>query len=113
MNDVEEIAVLLQIGATVAALWALLCRMNVMTLDTLPAVRHQHGTLFAGLCFSLVLPGHAGHAALALGVLGFLVFSTHRWRFSAPEDVSSSRPVPLDELNEDQLETLWRRGQGR
>ena len=64
---------------------ALLCRLSAMSRETTPAgVRQQHAGLFAALVLSLALPGPAGQAVLALGVLQYLAHGASRWAFGVP-----------------------------
>ncbi len=85
MTTFEDGAAALLLVATVGAAAALLCRLSAMSGDTTPAsVRRQHAGLFGALVLSLALPGSAGQAVLALGVLQFLAHSATRWAFGPP-----------------------------
>lgn len=94
-----EYATMTQIACTLAAMWSIVCRMNLMTSETLPMVRAQHAGLFAALSFSLALPAPIGHAVLAAGVFAYLAAGMHRWRHGAPSE-TESKPMPLDPLGE-------------
>ncbi len=93
---VSQVAVVAQVVATLMAIWALYCRINKMNRHTPREVRHQHAVLLGFLVFSLVLPGAAGAACVAVGVAAFLAYSTHRWRGGAPGEVAS-KPAPFDD----------------
>lgn len=94
---------LLTFLATVAAMWALLCRLNAMDKGTPRLVRNQHVALFAGLVMSLVLPSEWAHLALLAGVLAFLAASAHRWRFGSPLAAPFAGTSPLPEIDDRML----------
>lgn len=93
--DAAKLAAVIQIVATLGAVFALFCRVAKMSIETPPEVRHQHAVLLGGLVFSLVLPGELGRASMAAGVALFLAYSTHRWRFGPPAEIAS-RPGEFD-----------------
>lgn len=77
----------LTLAFVLAAVWAVLCRVNAMQ----KGVTHwpifvQHAALGLGLFASLLLPADWGRAALAAGVFVFLAMGAHRWRHGAPAD---------------------------
>lgn len=91
-----ELFVAMQFACTVAACWALVCRLSMMSGKTLKEVRRQHASLLAALLFSLVLPAPFNGAVLALGVVAFLAYSSRRWhRPEMREHIT--KPADLDE----------------
>lgn len=85
-----ETLLVVQAVCTVMAMFSIICRAAKMTRATPGLVRWQHGVLFAGLSFSLVLPAVAGNAALAMGALGWLTLSAHRWRYGVPAEIAAA-----------------------
>ena len=85
MTTWDDAAIALQMVATVGAAAALLCRLSAMDGATTPAsIRRQHAGLFGALVLSLALPGQAGQAVLAIGVLQYLAHGATRWAFGPP-----------------------------
>lgn len=83
-----------QMVLTIGAAYRTLARLAAMDGATTPVeARRQHAGLFAGLVMSLALPGPAGQAALAGGVLLYLTYSSARWRFVPPWE---NDPPPSD-----------------
>lgn len=80
----DDIATYARIGATLAALFILVCRLNAMDAATPRAVAWQHEGLACALVLSLVLPRDAAAALLAAAVAGFLAASSRRWRGGPP-----------------------------
>lgn len=75
--------------ATLGALYSVLKHLSVMDGPTTHwSVRYQHVALFAGLLFSLTLPGDAGFVALPISVFLFFCFSAPRWDHGAPWEKS-------------------------
>lgn len=78
----------------VAALWAVLCRINHMQYGvTRDSVFVQHAALAAGLFSALVLPAEYALPALAAGVFVFLLMGASRWKHGAPQGISKPRPI--------------------
>lgn len=87
---------------TIGSAYRTLARLAAMDGATTPVhARRQHAGLFAGLVMSLALPGVAGQAALAAGVLLYLTHSQARWRFVPPWEANRpprewSEPPPSE-----------------
>ncbi len=78
-------AVALNTALTLAAVWAVLCRINALQHGaTDPRVFVQHAALGLGLFGSLLLPADWGRVAIAAGVFAFLAIGASRWRNGAP-----------------------------
>ena len=78
----------------IAAMWSVLCRINLMKHGTTkPAVFAQHAALAMGLACGLLLPPPYAKLAMSAGVLVFLLAGSKRWRFGAPQ--GTSKPDPL------------------
>lgn len=78
----------------IAAIWSVLCRINLMKHGhTKPAVFWQHAALAMGLACGLLLPLAYAKAAMALGVLVFLLAGSSRWRYGAPHGVSKPHSI--------------------
>lgn len=77
-----------------AGMFVIVCRLNAMSAATRFVVRVQHGLLFAGLLWSLVVPWDVAAAPVCAGVVAFLMLSAGRWRNGAPE--GTTRPGALD-----------------
>ncbi len=86
---------LLTFAVTAAAIGILICRLAKMSAYTLRAVRYQHASLCGCLFFSLVVPADWQGATTGLGIVVYFMFSTHRWRVTAPG--ATTGPMPLDE----------------
>ncbi len=81
----------------VAALWAVICRINHMKHRvTKDSVFLQHSALAAGLLGALILPAEYAMLALASGVTVFLLVGAARWKDGAPKGIN--RPSPLNPL---------------
>jgi len=82
----------------IAAIWSVLCRINLMKPgETRPVVFWQHAALAMGLACGLLLPPPYAKTAMALGVLLFLLAGASRWRFGAPEGTTKPDPInPID-----------------
>ncbi len=78
----------------VSGMVSVICRLKAMSMHTKAAVRWQHGLLFAGLLWSLLVPKE--HAALPVlgGVVAFLLLSADRWRSGPP--AGTTQPMPLE-----------------
>lgn len=78
----------------VAAIWSVLCRVNLMQRGhTKPIVFWQHAALAMGLACGLFLPPQYAKMAMATGVLVFLAAGASRWRHGAPQGVTKPRPL--------------------
>ena len=78
----------------IAALWAVLCRINHMQHRvTKDSVFLQHAALAAGLFSALILPVEYALLALASGVTVFLVMGASRWKNGAPQGICKPRPI--------------------
>lgn len=78
-------AVALTTALTLAAVWAVLCRINALQAGVTEArVFVQHAALGLGLFASLLLPPEWGRVAIAAGVFAFLAIGASRWRHGAP-----------------------------
>lgn len=94
----DQVLLLVEGAATLAATLSVLCRMGRMTPDTPWQMRWQHGLLLAGLVSTIVLPAQMGHAALALAVMMWLALSASRWREGAPVDPRPQAAEPISDL---------------
>lgn len=75
----------LTLALTLAAVWAVLCRINALQAGvTESRVFVQHAALGLGLFASLLLPAEWGRVALAAGIVVFLAIGASRWRHGAP-----------------------------
>ncbi len=85
---------LVHVLLALAGMFIILCRLNAMSAATKGVVRLQHGLLFAGLLWSLVVPWDVAAAPVCAGVLVFLALSADRWRHGAPD--GTTKPAELD-----------------
>jgi hydrogenase-4 membrane subunit HyfE len=86
---------LLHVVLALVGMFVIICRLNAMSSATHYVVRMQHGVLFAGLLWSMVVPWDVAAAPVCGGVVGFLLLSARRWRHGAPE--GTTKPADLDE----------------
>lgn len=82
----------LTLALTLAAIWAVVCRINAMQAGvTRVAVFAQHAILGLALFGGLLLPPDWGRAALVAGVAIYLLMGSPRWRDGAPEGTRKPR----------------------
>lgn len=81
-----DLALSMHVLLVAAAAYSIICRARLMDSNTRHNVRWQHGWLCAGLMMSLGVPAEWRAPTVVAGVLVFLVFSSKRWRGSAPPD---------------------------
>ncbi len=75
----------LTLAFILAAVWAVLCRVNAMQHGvTRWPVFAQHAALGLSMVAALLLPAEWGRTSLAAGVCVFLLMGAHRWRNGAP-----------------------------
>lgn len=76
-------------GFLAAALWSVLCRVNLMRHRvTKDRVFIQHSLLAFGLLGGLILTDPFSKLSLATGVCAFLWLGASRWKFGAPPGTS-------------------------
>lgn len=85
----------LTLALTLAAVWSVLCRINHMRPGvTRGAVFVQHAALALGLFADLLLQADWGRAALAAGVLIYLLLGAGRWRDGPPSETRAEEGNP-------------------
>lgn len=85
---------LVHVVLALAGMFVIVCRLNAMSSATRSVVRLQHGLLFAGLLWSMVVPWDVAAGPVCAGVVGFLLLSSRRWSKGAPE--GTTKPAELD-----------------
>ncbi len=69
----------------VSGMVSVVCRLHAMSIHTKARVRWQHGLLFSGLLWSILVPKEYAALPVLAGVLAFLLLSAGRWRDGPPE----------------------------
>lgn len=83
------------VACLAAAIWSLLCRVNMMELGvTRPGVIVGAAVLLLALFAALILPASIAKAALAAGVLAYLLAGAGRWREGPPPETRHDEAPP-------------------
>ena len=82
----HEVSAFLHLGFVMIIVYSVICRASRMDANTLSTVKWQHKTLAASAVCSLhpSLSADWSLVVLSAGVVGFLMFSSYRWKRSAP-----------------------------
>lgn len=83
----------LHVALACSGMVSILCRLAKMSEATQPRVILQHGLLFAGLLWSMLVPAQYAALPVLAGVAAFLILSADRWRRGPPD--GTARPMPL------------------
>lgn len=76
----------IHLSFVVASLWAIVCRINLMSKATRHRVFLQYALLALGLFCSLMVPPAWQMLSVCAGVFAFLALSAPRWKDGAPPD---------------------------
>lgn len=75
------------VACLAASMWSLLCRVNMMEIGrTRVPVILGSALLLMALFLALILPASIAKAALAVGVLAYLITGASRWREGPPPE---------------------------
>ena len=98
--------VMTEAGLIVAAIVALLCRINAMKSgQTQNVVFAQHFALVVALFVSLFVQIEYAKTCIMFGVVAFLGMGAHRWKHGAPAGTLNKRaPIPLTRV---QLQSVY------